>query len=91
MIVYVSSRYIIQEKVNSSLILKYILHLINKRVVTLKQDLLFSFNVIYLLFLYYKVFVNPFHSILLQCIFVFYKEYLAKRALVNYSFYDKII
>ncbi len=50
-VVNVASRHILQKEVNPQLVLKHIVHRVDKRVICLEQDFLFNFDVLHLVLL----------------------------------------
>jgi hypothetical protein len=69
-IVDIPSIHILQEEVNSQLILEYILHMVTERMVSLKQDLFLNFDVLHLIFLKDHIFIQSFHRIQLASLIV---------------------
>lgn len=62
-IVNVASWYIFKEKINSEFILENIVHRVDKRVVSLKQNFFLNLDILDLVFLQNNVFIKSFHSI----------------------------
>lgn len=84
MVKYVASLHILQEEVNTQIILEDVLHGKNERVLRLEQDILLRFGVNNLPLLNEDILVDPLHRELAARLRVNNEEHLAEGALVDH-------
>jgi len=84
MVVQIAASDVLEEEVDSVLVLEHVVHAKNEWVVRLEKDILLVLRVLYLVLIYEYVFIYPLHCIESAIFFVYYQKDLSKRALVNH-------
>ena len=83
MVEEVTTLHIIQEKVDSQVILEHVVHVQDEGILGLEEDVLLSPCINDLSFFDENILIYPFHSIFLAIMDVHDQEYLAKTAFVD--------
>ena len=89
-VINITTRHILEEEINSEFILKDVVHRIYKRVLRLKENLLFDFYVFDLVLLQDNVFIEPLHRIYFLGYLILHQKNFPKRTFINHFFYDKV-
>ncbi len=81
----------LHEKVDAELVLEYIIHAHNERMLNRVQDVLLQFDVLVLLIIYHNIFPNTFHRVYASRVDVLNKIDLSESALSDHLHNDEIL
>jgi len=90
MVIEITTSHILKEKVDSELVLKYIIHTKHEGMLRLEQDLFFILGILYLLFVNQYILINSLHGIEISIVLVDNQKHLPKRAFIYHLFYLEI-